>query len=173
MNAAYIYLQLYKLFDSTTPIKADCGRLCSSACCGGDTDSGMLLFPGEYEVYKLLEPEWAKTEKTDMTYSCNGTDYTVPILFCNGNCDRYQRPLSCRIFPLTPYINKRGKLEIITDPRAKGVCPLARALYLEDYDRQFIKNLKRTFNLLLKNGKFREFMTVYSDYLDTFRKFTD
>ncbi|MBQ7573039.1 MAG: hypothetical protein IJT23_02135 [Clostridia bacterium] len=173
MNAAYIYLQLYKLFDNTTPTKVDCGKLCDSACCKGDSESGMFLFPGEYEVYKLLEPGWAKIEKTDMTYKLDDRTYTVPILLCNGSCDRYQRPLSCRIFPLTPYLNKDNKLEIITDPRAKGICPLAKAFFKEDYDEQFLKNLNRTFNLLLKNDKFKAFMSVYSEYLDTFRKFTD
>ncbi len=171
MNAAYLYLQLYKLFDNCTPVeKADCGKLCQKACCQGD--GGMLLFPGEYDVYKLLEPNWAKIDKTDMTYSFGGRRYTVPILFCSGECDRYQRPLSCRIFPLTPYFDG-NKTEIITDPRAKGVCPMAKAFYLDDYDTTFIRNVRRTFNLLMKNNRFREFIKVYSDYLDTFKKFTD
>ena len=30
---------------------------------------------------------------------------------CDGTCDRYQRPLACRIFPLTPYLGKDGKIE--------------------------------------------------------------
>ena len=49
MNTAYIYLQLYKLFDDVTPVPVDCGQLCDKACCKGD-DSGMFLFPGEKEV---------------------------------------------------------------------------------------------------------------------------
>ena len=171
MNTAYLYLQLYKLFDDATPTPVDCGELCSKACCGGDNDSGMLLFPGEYEVYKLLEPGWAKTDKTDMTYEYNGKTYRVPILFCNGECDRYQRPLSCRIFPLTPRLDKNGKLEIVTDPRAKSVCPLAKGFYLEDYDARFMKNIRRAFTLLMKSGQFRAFMKEYTDYLEDFGKF--
>ena len=50
MNTAYIYLQLYKLFDDITPVPVDCGQLCDKACCKGD-DSGMFLFPGEKEVF--------------------------------------------------------------------------------------------------------------------------
>ena len=47
MNAAYIYLQLYRLFDDTTPVPVDCGQLCDSACCKDDDDgdNGMYLFP--------------------------------------------------------------------------------------------------------------------------------
>jgi len=31
-----------------TPLKGhDCGQLCSAACCKGDEQTGMLLFPGE------------------------------------------------------------------------------------------------------------------------------
>ncbi len=170
MNTAYLYLQLYKLFDETTPIKTDCGRLCKKACCGGDS-AGMLLFPGEYEVYKLLEPDWARIDKTDMTYKYNGKNYRVPILFCDGVCDRYQRPLSCRIFPLTPKLDKNGRLEITVDPRAKSVCPLSRGLLMDDYDRRFVKNLYRTFTLLMKSERFKAFMNEYTDYLKDFERF--
>lgn len=171
MNTAYLYLQLYRLFDDSTPVAVDCGELCEKACCHGDCDSGMLLFPGEYEVYRLLEPEWINIDKTDMTYEYNGKSYRVPIAFCSGECDRFQRPLSCRIFPLTPYFNAKGKIEIIIDPRAKSICPLAKGFNMEDYDPLFIKNVKRVFTLLMKNERFRSFMRVYSDYLDDFRKF--
>ena len=171
MNTAYLYLQLYKLFDNATPTPVDCGELCQKACCNGDNDSGMLLFPGEYEVFKLLEPDWAKIEKTDMTYNYNGKTYRVPIIFCNGECDRYQRPLACRIFPLTPRLDRNSKLEIITDPRAKSLCPLAKGFYSEDYDAKFVKNIRRAFTLLMKSGRFRAFMKEYTNYLDGFGKF--
>lgn len=172
MNTAYIYLQLYRLFDEVTPVEVDCGQLCRKACCKGD-DSGMFLFPGEKEVFKLLSPDWIKTEKTDFTYEYNGKTYNTPIALCSGTCDRYQRPLSCRIFPLTPYLNEQGKIDIIVDPRGKGVCPLAKAFYLEDFDDTFVKNVKKTFTLLAKNKQFYAFLKEYSRYLDEFRRFYD
>ncbi|MCC8169857.1 MAG: hypothetical protein LIO59_05780, partial [Oscillospiraceae bacterium] len=134
-------------------------------------DSGMLLFPGESAVYKLLNPEWIKIDKTDLSYTHNGKRYNVEIAMCSGACDRYQRPLACRIFPLTPYLNADGKLEIITDPRARGICPLAKHLYLEDFDADFVRNVEKAFKLLLKSGHFIDFMRVYSDYLDDFGRF--
>lgn len=94
--------------------------------------------------------------------------YTTPIAMCQGYCDRYQRPLACRIFPLTPYLDKSGHMDIIVDPRAKGVCPMAKGFYLEDFDAVFIKNIKKAFSLLMKNKQFKAFMVEYSKYLDEF-----
>lgn len=170
MNAAYIYLQLYKLFDTSTPVPVDCGKLCNSACCKGD-ESGMFLFPGEAEVFKLLNPDWIRIETTDFTYEYNKKTYTTPIAMCTGHCDRYERPLACRIFPLTPYIGKDGKIDVIIDPRAKGICPMAKAFFIEDFDEEFIKNIKKSFTLLAKNSHIRAFLYEYSNYLDEFKRF--
>lgn len=170
MNVAYIYLQLYRLFDEITPIKADCGKLCNNSCCKGE-DSGMYLFPGEENVYDLLNPAWASIEQSDLTYTFNNRENEVPIIFCSGKCDRYQRPLACRIFPLTPYINKDGKLEIIIDPRGKPICPLAKSLYLDEFDYSFLKNVQRAFNLLSKNKRVYKFLEEYSRQIDLYKRF--
>lgn len=170
MNSAYVYLQLYKLFDSVTPVPVDCGQLCDKACCRGD-DSGMLLFPGEEDVYRLLKPDWIRLEKTDFKYEYNGRTHTVLIAMCKGECDRYQRPLACRIFPLTPYMNEDGKIEVIVDPRGKGVCPMAKAFYIEDFNEQFVQNIEKAFKLLSKNKQIKAFLTEYSAYIDEFKRF--
>ncbi len=170
MNSAYVYLQLYRLFDTNTPLCVDCGQLCGDACCTGD-DSGMFLFPGETEVYKLLNPDGFRIEMSDLSYSYNGKNFKTPILFCKGNCDRYIRPLACRIFPLTPIITDDGKLEIITDPRAKSVCPLAKTLYLDEYDTDFVMSVKKAFVLLSKNKQVRAFLEEYTKYINEFKKF--
>jgi len=170
MNAAYVYLQLYRLFDKATPIFADCGKLCNKACCEGD-DCGMYLFPGEQKVYELLDPEWSEIESSDFTYTHEGKTKKVPIIFCNGNCDRFQRPLACRIFPLTPILNENKELKIIVDPRAKSICPLSRNLKLSDYNPEFVKNVKKAFSVLLTNKEFYSFMTAYSEYISEYLKF--
>lgn len=170
MNSAYVYLQLYRMFDSNTPIPADCGKLCGKACCSGD-DSGMLLFPGESEVYRLLKPEGFRIEKTDLTYKFNGKEYRTDILFCGGNCDRYVRPLACRIFPLTPVLDDNDRIEIITDPRAKSICPLAKTLYLDEYDADFVRAVRRAFVLLAKNKHVMTFLREYTNYINEFRRF--
>ena len=170
MNAAYVYLQLYKLFDNVTPVPVDCGELCNKACCKGE-DSGMLLFPGEEDVFSLLNPDWITVDKTDLTYEYDGKQYAVPIAMCKGECDRYQRPLACRIFPLTPYLNDKGGIDVIVDPRGKGICPMAKAFYIEDFDGEFVNNIKKAFILLAKNKRVRAFLKAYSDYLDEFKRF--
>ena len=170
MKPAYVYLQLYKLFDKVTPLAIDCGLLCGSHCCKGD-DSGMFLFPGEDEVYKLLSPDWISISDSDLTYSYEGNTFKTPIAMCKGKCNRFERPLACRIFPLTPYIDKEENLKIIIDPRAKGICRLAQGFELDDFDKSFVKNTQRAFRLLIKNRKIFEFMKEYSKYLDEFARF--
>ncbi len=169
MNPAYLYLQLYRHFDNITPISVDCGALCDKACCRGD-DGGMYLFPGEERVYSLLKPDWVRIENSDFTYTFNGKVKNVKIAFCDGECDRFQRPLACRIFPLTPYLDN-GRITVITDPRAKAICPLAKTFSDNDYERVFRKNIENTFILLSKSSEFNAFLAEYSAYLDDFLKF--
>ena len=73
----------------------------------------MLLFPGEEEAYSG-RPEW-KIQETAMG----------SMVICSGTCDRGERPLACRMFPLLP-VPREGGAAAVTDLRAKSVCPLAR-----------------------------------------------
>ncbi len=101
---------------NVTPLKRDCGRVCGARCCRPleGEETGMLLFPGEAEAYAGKAGfEVRKTARGD-------------LLICSGTCDREDRPLSCRLFPLLPVIGDDGKVRAITDLRAKAVCPLAR-----------------------------------------------
>ena len=101
---------------NVTPLKQDCGRVCGARCCRPleGEETGMLLFPGEAEAYAGKAGfEVRKTARGD-------------LLICSGTCDREDRPLSCRLFPLLPVIGDDGKVRAVTDLRAKAVCPLAR-----------------------------------------------
>ena len=69
------------------------------------------------------------------------------------------------------YLDENGHLEVIIDPRAKSVCPMAKALKLSDFDALFIKNIKRAFSLLIKNPIIKAFMKEYSSYIDEFARF--
>lgn len=99
-----------------TPLKRDCGRICGARCCRPleEEETGMLLFPGEAEAY-AGKPGWEvrRTARGD-------------LLLCPGACGRDERPLSCRLFPLLPLIGDDGEIRVVTDLRAKAVCPLAR-----------------------------------------------
>ena len=100
----------------TTPLKRDCGRICGARCCRSleGEETGMLLFPGEAEAYAGKAGwEVRKTARGD-------------LLICSGTCDREERPLSCRMFPLLPLIGDSGEIRVVTDLRARAACPLAR-----------------------------------------------
>lgn len=102
------------ILENITPLRQDCGRTCGGACCQSDEDGqgGMLLFPGEEQLYNPL-PEG---------FSVSDDDFVIKgakLLTCEGSCDRSCRPLSCRLFPLLP-TEKGAKM----DRRAWAVCPL-------------------------------------------------
>ena len=107
--------QARALFDDLTPLCTDCGLTCGGACCQpleGET-TGMLLFPGEEAFYADLPG-----------YTLTATDHGM-LLVCSGRCNRGERPLSCRLFPLLPLLRPDG-VKVATDLRARTVCPLAR-----------------------------------------------
>lgn len=110
------YLQrAYDILSDITPLPGDCGKLCNGKCCKGTAADGMLLFPGE-EVYYKNNP--------DFVIKSSPLGDTV---ICKGTCDRKQRPLACRIFPLFPYVTKLDdgyKITVLKDTRALTYCPL-------------------------------------------------
>ena len=67
------------LLSEVTPLRRDCGRLCGAACCSPDEDGqgGMLLFPGEEELYDPLPDRFVISD------TCEGK-----LLECSGTCDR-------------------------------------------------------------------------------------
>ncbi len=161
MTEKNFYKLIYSILGSLTPIPADCGRLCNKKCCEGDKDGdGMYLFPGEEKLYEPL-PSWAAISETDFTYG----EKEALLISCGGVCDRKHRPLSCRIFPLTPYIDKNGELKVIVDPRSRGMCPMA-VLRLSDFDCDFVKAVEAAGKVLVKNSECRKFLTAFSRMLD-------
>ena len=102
--------------NSITPLKRDCGRVCGSRCCDSleGEETGMLLFPGEVELY-------AGKAGWEIVNTAQGL-----MTVCPGRCERDERPLACRLFPLLPLPGKDGGIRVVTDQRAKAVCPLAR-----------------------------------------------
>lgn len=104
-----------EILEAVTPLRTDCGAVCGGACCRslpGD-DTGMLLFPGEESYYEGRAG-----------YAMRRTEHGT-LLTCEGRCERCDRPLSCRIFPLLPLVRADG-IKVATDQRALAVCPLAR-----------------------------------------------
>ena len=104
------------LLAEVTPLKRDCGRVCGARCCASmeGEETGMLLFPGEEDCYEDAEGWRIVPAGKEL------------LLICPGECERAERPLACRIFPLMPEIREDGSIAVRTDERARAVCPLAR-----------------------------------------------
>ena len=122
-----------------TPLKRDCGRVCGARCCRPleGEETGMLLFPGEAEAY-AGKAGW-KVLHTDRG----------DLVVCPGVCDREERPLSCRLFPLLPVIGDDGSVRVVTDLRAKAVCPLARQ-GKSALDPDFVEAVRQAGEILAK-----------------------
>lgn len=156
------YEKLYSVLGNLTPLRGDCGRACNKACCEGDKDGdGMYLFPGEEEMYEKL-PQWASISETDFEYA---PGKFAPLFSCDGVCERNERPLACRIFPLTPYVDKNGAMKVIVDPRSGGMCPLS-GLHVEDFEQKFTEAVMRVGELLTENSETEKFLTAFSRMLD-------
>lgn len=149
------------LFDDLTPLRTDCGLNCGGACCQplAGENTGMLLFPGEEEYY-------ANRAGYAMVSTPAGT-----LLTCEGRCERADRPLSCRLFPLLPLLRPDG-VKVATDLRAKAVCPLAKqgkdALLPE-----FVAAVRQAGRILAADGAQAEFLarlTAQQDELKAIRK---
>ena len=165
MNVYDFYIPIYESLQNITPLKKDCGLLCSGACCkDGEEKTGMLLFPCEERL--LSNVSFAQIEESNCEY---GENETAKLFFCNGSCDRKFRPLACRIFPLMPYL-KDDKLTLIMNPMAKNICPLARSLEICDLEPNFVKNVKKAMNRILKLKDGRDYILMLSEIADDFVK---
>lgn len=130
-----------------TPLKRDCGRVCGARCCEPleGEDTGMLLFPGEEACY-AGKPGWALRDTA-----------MGRMAVCSGRCDRAERPLACRMFPLLPVPDRDGKVRALVDLRARAVCPLARQ-GIEAMDPAFIGAVKEAGECLMADAEQAAFL---------------
>lgn len=103
MDAKRLYTHLYRLLDKATPIGADCGKLCGAACCKGDEDTGMYLFPFEEVMYDGSE-KWLRIYESD--FYVNGK--AVKIAICSGICDRKKDLFRAGFFRCLNMVAKRS-----------------------------------------------------------------
>lgn len=152
-------LRAYEMIAERTPIRADCGKLCNAACCRGEEDAGMLLFPGEMLIMSCVE--------NFRIYRMRYMEGRAWLLTCPGQCDRQYRPLSCRIFPLAPCIDNQGNLTVQPDPRARRICPLWNSEYI---DRSFYRAVEKALLFLAEEPRIYDFMRRLSEELEDYRK---
>ncbi len=153
------YERLYKkakaVMEDKTPLKKDCGLLCGKACCKGDGETGMLLFPFE-------ETSLPVTEKDG-----------VRLCVCDGSCNREERPLSCMIFPFFPYITPEGGIKVIPDIRGSEICPIVRNFTETRLDRRFLRRVKKVGRLLCEDEECRAFLEEISREMDIYFSLLD
>ncbi len=149
-----MYQKIFKIMGDLTPLKADCGKLCSQACCKGDENTGMRLFPFEESELpvKILD---------------NG----VRLVVCDGKCDRTKRPLACRIFPFFPTVDERGKVFVEPDFRGARLCPLISHSDEIIFDKRFFNALKKVGKILAKDEACLEFLREATEEIDTYKDF--
>lgn len=159
-----LYKKAYRMLEKSTPLKFDCGLICNRKCCSGDNNAGMWLFSGEELVLdnydKFLTIRNEKVLNTDVLFAV-----------CNGSCDRKLRPLSCRIFPLVPYLDGDDRLTIIEDPRARYICPLLMDSFEIKVEKMFKQKVTKVFQLLIRDNDIRNHIRMLSVVLDDFMKF--
>ena len=163
MTKRELYEKAYNILANLTPLQSDCGELCNRACCdSADEDAGMYLFPGEEIMYFPI-PAWLRIEKSKFIY---GDKKPALIAMCPGRCDRELRPLSCRIFPLTPYIGHNGVMGVKIDPRAVPICPLAKPYAAKRLDEGFIHAVEDAFKILAEDKEIKTFIFDLSRLID-------
>ncbi len=144
-NRDEMYELLYSLFEEATPLKTDCGELCSANCCKGDSETGMLLFPGEKTTLSVTVKDGRR------------------VAVCGGKCSRSERPLSCRIFPFFPIVNEKEKIEAVIDSRGYGICPMVAHCDEIRFSRKFIKNVEKAGKILSSDKECLDFLKDLTD----------
>ena len=149
-----LYEKIFKILGNHTPLNVDCGILCECACCKGQDNIGMLLFPHE-----------------ESTLSISKTEFGGRLAVCNGTCDRECRPLACRIFPFFPTVDEKGKVYVEKDYRAARLCPLLEHSDEIVFNPKFFKALKKVGKLLAKDEECLAFLQETTQEIDTFSSF--
>ena len=155
-HAPAAVLDARALLERVTPLKADCGRLCAGACCQGDESNGMLLFPGEEALYEGC----AFARVIPASFSLAGRD--ALLLVCDGECERKNRPLACRLFPLFLKFTSDGSTRVCIDTRAHAVCPLCD-YGLDALDPAFRDAARQAYDLLLGDEECQAYLEALFD----------
>ena len=117
----------------------------------------MLLFPGEAELYAGRR-DWI------IRRAAGGQ-----LAVCPGRCDRDERPLACRMFPLLPREGEDGKVRVVTDQRARAVCPLARQ-GRSAMDPAFIEAVRQAGEILFADSEQAAFLRMLAGEQDELKQ---
>lgn len=149
-----MYKRIFDTLGNLTPLTVDCGVICNGACCKGDAQTGMRLFPHEESSLDITELESGER-----------------LAVCNGTCDRSKRPLACRIFPFFPTIDEDGKIYVEPDYRAARLCPLITHSDEIVFDPKFFKALEKVGKILAKDDECKEYLYKITEEIDMYYSF--
>ena len=156
-------LSAYGRLKYETPLKCDCGKLCDGLCCKGDDQRGMILFFGEEKLFENKQEFQIKKDSLGRN-----------VLICKAYCDRKTRPLSCRMYPLFPYIyeeNGEIKLKVIYDIRGINSCPIVfRNMRVS---RKFVLSVRQAGKELLRNERCKKILWDISREIDEIVKINE
>jgi len=151
----------WSILEDITPLKdQDCGQLCQAKCCSDwKKDIGIYLYPGEECMVcrndNTFSWEIHSSEDYEFCPSWQGEYY---FLRCSGHCNRLNRPLQCRLFPLAPLLMPSGKLAMFMPEEYLEVCPLIEK-GIAGLNPEFISSCLAVWRILLKDRN------IYDDVL--------
>ena len=90
---------------------------------------------------------------------------------CEGRCDRRNRPLACRFFPLFPHLDAQGRIRAVYDPRAWRVCPLVREHRHVPLQPAFVRGVRHVGRLLTEDPACREELRRQAAEIDEINRF--
>jgi len=151
------YQDLYHRLNEITPLVVDCGELCSSACCNQEYGQGVFLFPGE-EIMFEGKSSWSPIIQVEGRQALN----------CEGVCERNERPLFCRIFPLFPYISTEDTVEIIFYSPMSYLCPLIKLKDFSILAEDFLDEMEDIADSLIAQPECLSFLKQISREIDQF-----
>ena len=152
MTNKNLYDKIFKIMGDLTPLYVDCGQLCNGACCKGDNNTGMRLFPFEESELPVKDGN---------------------LVVCNGTCDRNKRPLACRIFPFFPTIDEKGKIYVELDYRGARLCPMFEFYDDLEFNPKFLRAVKKVGKLLAKNEECKKFLITSTEEIDSSKDFLE
>ncbi len=142
------------LLMDVTPLCSDCGLLCGAACCRSHPgeQTGMLLFPGEEALYM-----------DDASFRMLPTKQGT-LLICSGHCNRANRPLACRMFPLLILVREDG-VKVAMDAAARAVCPLAKQ-GKQALSQTFVARVREAGRCLVENKRLAAHLALLTSMQD-------
>ncbi len=158
---------LYQQLDSVTPLPVDCGKLCGSKCCTEwDNGAGVYLLPGEEKIFQGLD--WCNTALIPKIEAAFPGEHSY-ILHCRGKCPRRQRPLLCRTFPLTPYIEAEKDIGLVFDEGGRLICPLVQLGDMRRLDPRFVRRVLSVWKRLSEYKAIKSYIIARSKEIDNCR----